>query len=200
MSTKSNLVSLIRKTQTIVSVLLFFIVMGFCWQITDYKLSEVQISHWGANGVAYSWLWNSIIVTLSMSILFNNIIFIKKHSRLKQKVIPYISFSIVAFSLFIVGIFNIDHELIHDSSAWFYFFSYPLSIFIMAYLNRKSLLYNEWFTHLIFSIVMITVPLILLSFFEGYGISEIVHSLVVCVWNIHVAFKRFDINLTHTKK
>jgi len=199
MSNKGDLVNLIRKTQTIVSIVLFFVVMLFCWQITDYELSEIQISYWGGDDMEYGWVWNSIIVLLSISIFFNNMIFIKKHVRLENKIIPYISFSIVAVSLFIVGLFNLDHILIHDVSACIYFFSYPLAIFTMAYLNRKKLLYKEWFTHLIFSVIMMVLPLTLLNFFNGFGFSEILHSLIVCIWNIHVAFKRFDITLPTIK-
>lgn len=200
MSNKSDLVRLIRRTQTTVSIIMFFIVMAFCWSVADYNINEIQLSYWGnVDKFEYGWLWNSIIVLLSLSIFFNNIFFIKNHSRITYKFIPYISFSIVAVSLFLVGVFNINYGLLHDIPAWFYFFSYPLSIFMMSHLNRKILLYKEWFTHLIFSIVMIVLPLVLLGFFPGFGISEIIHSIVVCVWNIHVAFKRFDITLTTTK-
>lgn len=196
MSNKSDLVSLIRRTQTIVSILLFFVVMIFCWKVTDFKLTEIQLSYWGRPNMEYAWLWNSIIVVLSISIFFNNMYFVREHSRLKYKTIPYILFSFVAICLFLVGLFNLDYEIIHDVAAWLYFFVYPLSIFTMAYLNRKILLYKEWFTHLIFSIIMIVLPLTLLGFFKGFGMSEIIHSVVVSAWNIHVAFKRFDIHLT----
>ncbi len=195
MSNKSDLVSIIRRTQTIVSILLFFIVMFFCWKVTDLELDKIQLSYWGDPEMEYGWLWNSIIVFLSISILINNIFFIKKHSRLSRKTIPYICFTIVASCLFLLGIFHVGYDALHDVPAWIYFFAYPLSIFIMAYLNRKTLLYREWFTHLIFSIVMIIIPLMSITVAEGLGIAEIVHSVIVSAWNIHVAFKRFDIHL-----
>ena len=175
MSNKSDLVRLIRRTQTIVSVTLFIFTMLFCWQATGLELSKIQLSYWGASDMKYGWLWNSIIVLLSISIAINNILFVKRHSRLKRKTIPYILFSSV------------------------YFFLFPLSIFIMAYLNRNILHYREWFTHLIFSIIMIVTPLMCLTITEGFGLAEVVHSLVVISWNIHTAFKRFDITLTTSK-
>lgn len=196
MSNKSDLVRLIRRTQTIVSVTLFLFTMLFCWQATGLELSKIQLSYWGASDMKYGWLWNSIIVLLSISIAINNILFVKRHSRLKHKTIPYILFSSVSFCLLLVGLFNLEYDLLHDIPAWIYFFLYPLSIFIMAYLNRKILHYKEWFTHLIFSIVMIVMPLMCLTITEGFGLAEIVHSLVVISWNIHTAFKRFDITLT----
>lgn len=199
MSNKSDLVSIIRRTQTIISILLFFVVMFFCWKVTDLELNKIQISYWGDPKMKYGWLWNSIIVLLSISIFINNIFFIKKHTRLGKKTIPYICFSIVALSLFLLGIFHIGYDNLHDIPAWTYFFIYPLSIFIMAYLNRKTLLYREWFTHLIFSVVMIILPLMSITISQGLGIAEIVHSVIVSVWNIHVAFKRFDITLPTIK-
>ncbi len=199
MSNKSDLVRLIRRTQTIVSVTLFIFTMLFCWQATGLELSKIQISYWGSSTEEYGWLWNSIIVLLSISIAINNIIFVKRHTRLKHKTIPYIMFSLVSFCLLLVGSFNLEYELLHDIPAWVYFFLYPLSIFIMAYLNRGFLHYREWFIHLIFSIIMIVSPLMCLTFVDGFGLAEIIHSLVVISWNIHTAFKRFDIGLKTSK-
>lgn len=199
MKNKSDLVSLIRRTQTIVSILLFFVVMFFCWKVTDLELNKIQLSHWGDPDMEYGWVWNSILILLSISILINDIIFIKRHCRLSRKIIPYTCFSIVSVCLFLLGIFHIDYDILHDIPAWIYFFAYPFSIFTMAYLNRKTLLYREWFTHLIFSIVMIVIPLMSITISEGLGIAEIVHSVIVCTWNVHIAFKRFDINLPTIK-
>lgn len=193
MSQKQDLISLIRKTQTIISILLFFIITLFCWRVTGLEVSEIQISYWGSKNMTYGWLWNGIIILLSLSILFNNILFIKNHDRIKNKKIPYFLFSFVALNLLMVGVFNIEYGVLHDLPAWIYFFSYPLTIFIMAYMNRTSLLYKEWFTHLIFSVVMILLPLSTVTLFGGLAIPEILHSFVVSVWNIHIAFKRFDI-------
>mgnify|MGYP000707436780 CR=1 FL=1 len=77
MSNKSDLVRLIRRTQTIVSVTLFIFTMLFCWQATGLELSKIQISYWGSSSEEYGWLWNSIIVLLSVSIAVNNILFVK---------------------------------------------------------------------------------------------------------------------------
>jgi hypothetical membrane protein len=193
MSQKQDLISLIRKTQTIISILLFFIITLFCWKVTGLEVSEIQVSYWGSKNMTYGWLWNGIIILLSLSILFNNILFIKNHDRIKNKKIPYLLFSFVALNLLMVGVFNIEYGVLHDLPAWIYFFSYPLTIFIMAYINRTSLLYKEWFTHLIFSVVMILLPLSTVTLFGGLAIPEILHSFVVSMWNIHIAFKRFDI-------
>lgn len=198
MFNKSDLVRIIRRTQTTISIILFFIVLGFCWKVTGLNLKEIQISYWGDSDLKYGWLWNSIIILLSVSIFFNNILFIKKHTRLKEKNVSYILFSFVAFCLFLVGVFNLEYGLLHNLPAWLYFFVYPFSIFTMSYLNRKYLLYKEWFTHLIFSVTMMVLPLIFVTTFNGLAIPEIIHSVIVCLWNIHTAFKRFDVNVNVT--
>jgi hypothetical membrane protein len=195
MDIKTDLVRIIRRTQTVISIILFFIVLGFCWAVTDLDVKKIQLSHWGGNDMEYGWLWNSIIVLLSVSIFFNNILFVKNHTRIKRKNVPYILFSFVAICLFFVGAFNLDYGLLHDIPAWLYFFTYPLSIFVMTYLNRKTLLYQEWFKHLIFSITMIILPLVFITAFDGLAVPEIIHTTIVCFWNINTAFKRFDINI-----
>ena len=191
---KSNLVRLIRRTQTLISIILFFIVLIFCWKTTGLELEKIQLSFWGSSDLHFGWLWNSIIVVLSISILANNILFVKKHIRLRKKTISYVMFSFVALCLMMVGIFNLDYGVLHDLPAWSYFFMYPLSIFFMAYLNRKFLLYKEWSTHLMFSIVMILVPTTFMTMFEGLAIPEILHSIIVSIWNLYTAFKRFDVS------
>lgn len=191
MSQKSDLVTLIRKTQTSISVLLFFIVFLFFWVVTDFKLQEIQLSYWGGSDVKYNWLWNSIIILLSITTFFNNILFVKRHHRLKFKNSSYLLFSIVSLSLFFVGFFNLEHHIIHNISAYTYFFLYPLTIFLMSYFNRSYLSYKEWLFHFIFSMVMIIIPLSFITIFKGLAISEIIHSIIVCFWNIIIAFKIF---------
>ena len=175
-------------------------VLIFCWHTNGLELEKIQLSFWGSDELRFGWLWNSIIILLSVSILVNNLLFVKKHVRLREKNVPYIMFSFVAMCLMMLGIFNLDYGVLHDLPAWVYFFAYPLSIFVMAYLNRKFLLYREWFTHLIFSIIMIIVPIFFVTMFEGLAIPEILHSVIVSIWNIYVAFKRFDISLKTSKQ
>ena len=98
MSNKSDLVRLIRRTQTIVSVTLFIFTMLFCWQATGLEISKIQISYWGSSSEEYGWLWNSIIVLLSASIAVNNILFVKRHSRLKQNKIKKNQLSILVYN------------------------------------------------------------------------------------------------------
>ncbi len=191
MKSRHDLVNIIRKTQTLVSVLIFFIVLTFFWNVTDFKIQEIQLSHWGGSKVKYGWVWNSVVVLLGITTLFNHIFFLYKHTRIKLKKIPYTLFSIVSLSLIVVGLFNFEQYIIHNIFAYIYFFLYPLSIFTMVYLNRKYVTYNEWLLHLTFSVIMIVLPLSLIGFFEGMAISEFIHSIIVSFWNIIIAFKIF---------
>jgi len=188
---KDDLVSVIRKLQTVVSIVLFFVIFLFCWNVTGFKIKDIQLSHWGGPDVPTTHVWNGVIILLSISILFNTLIFIKKHIRMNNKMLPYILFSIVSLCLCMVGVFSVKYSLIHNISAFIYFFLYPLSIFTMAYINRKTLLYREWFIHLMFSLLMVVLPLTAISIFHGMAISEILHVIVVCGWNLYVAFKKF---------
>lgn len=191
MKRKDTLVRTIRRLQTVISILLFFIIFIFCWDVTGFDLKEIQLSAWGGIDSPTNDLWNSIIVLLSLSILSNTFLFIKKHVRMKNKIIPYLSFGFVSLCLFLVGVFPLDYKPIHNLAAFTYFFSFPFAIFLMAYVNRATLLYKEWFIHLIFSLCMIIFPLSAISLFTGMGISETIHIIIVCTWNLYIAFKRF---------
>jgi len=188
---KEDLINVIRKLQTVISIVIFFIIFFFCWGVTEFKLVDIQLSHWGRKSVGVSWVWNSVIILLSLSTFFNSFIFVKRNQRVKNKKIPHILFGFVSLCLFLVGFFSVDYNVIHNIAAYIYFFMYPLSIFIMTYLNRSSLLYKEWFTHLIISIIMVMIPLIFISLFNGMAIAEISHVILVCYWNLYVVFKNF---------
>lgn len=189
MFNKEKLVKLIRRTQTIVSVLSFIFIFLFFWEATNFELTEIQLSVWGGSNVEHGWLWNSVITILGISTFINSYFFIEHHQRMKYKILPHILFGFVSLNLIIVGLFSLEYRLIHNLAAYIYFFAYPLSIFIMAYINRKYLLYKEWVTHLIYSILMIIIPLGFMNMFNGMAISETLHSIIVVVWNLRMAFK-----------
>jgi hypothetical membrane protein len=50
-----------------------------------------------------------------------------------------------------------------------------------------------------FSMIMIIVPLSFITMFEGLAIPEILHSVIVSIWNVYTAFKRFDVGLKISK-
>lgn len=188
---RKNLVNIIRRLQTVISIVLFFVIFFFCWTVTDFKIMEIQLSHWGRESVSVSPLWNSIIMLLSISTWFNTIIYIRDNDRIKNKKVPYLIFSFLAACLFVVGFFSVDYSFIHNLAAYLYFFVHPLAIFLLAYLNRSTLPYKEWFDHLIISVIMVIIPLIFISMFKGMAVTETIHSIIVCYWNLIVAFKKF---------
>lgn len=179
-------IKLFRRVQTILSIILFIGVFFLCWNITGFKITEIQLSFWGAD-TKYPWIWNSCVNILSLSIFINTYLFIKNHTRLdiRYTKFNYITFGLTSLFLLIVGSVNLHHE-IHNVSAYLYFFSYPLFIFLFAHLNRKSMQYKEWKTHVIFSISMVVGPVLVLKFFPGMAISEIIHSIFVISWNIWI--------------
>lgn len=188
MKTRKDLLRMIRRSQTLISIILFFSVFLFCWKVTSFEITEIQLSKWGADS-STSILWNSIICLLSVSIFINSVFYINNNARIKKKRLSYFLFGFISLCLFLVGIFNINYELIHNLAAYLYFFAYPLVIFLFTYINRKSLKYSDWIKDISISVSMIIIPLIFIAIFNGMAIAEIVHTLLVCTWNIKLALK-----------
>jgi hypothetical membrane protein len=174
--------------QTFVSVFLFFSVFVFCWYVTGFEITKIELSKWGESG-KIGMIWNSILVLLASSIFLNNFLYIKHSNRIKYKNISYVIFGFVSLFLLLVGLFNVNYPIIHNTFAWLYFFTYPLIIFIFTHINRKSLKYREWIGNLLISVGMIVFPLISILVFSGAAISEIIHILFVIFWNLKIALK-----------
>lgn len=189
MKLKEELLRKFRRLQTIISVVLFLFVLLFFITTTDFNIKEIQVSKWGTLDKT-GWVFNSSLVILSISTFLNVFFYIKNHNRIIDKKFLYILFGSVSFSLFLTGLFDVEsNKIIHNFSAFTYFFAYPLAIFIMSHLNRKTINYNEWILHLSSSMSMVMAPLILIMFFNGMAIPEIVHTLVVMFWNISLLRK-----------
>jgi hypothetical membrane protein len=87
--------------------------------------------------------------------------------------------------LFLTGAINLTHT-IHDVTAYLYFFSYPLAVFLLAHFNRKHMQYKEWKHHTIFAVAMVVSPLLALKFFPGMAIPETIHTVIVIGWNLWI--------------
>jgi hypothetical membrane protein len=185
---RENLVNIIRKSQTVIAIILFFAVFSFCWWKTGFYLSNIQLSIWGKSGLL-GYLWNTIICTLAISTWINSIFYIKKSNRIKLKWLSYIMFSFVSLALFATGFFNLNWGMVHIFSAWVYFFVYPLVIFIHSHLNRKTLHYKDWKEGISISISMIVLPILSVGLFYGLAIPETIHIIFVIIWNLKIAFK-----------
>lgn len=190
---KEELVNRIRQLQMLISIFVFIGVTIQCWTVTGLDITKIQISQWGADSDTW-WLWNGAIMLVSVAILFNVIWWIYKHPRLRYKNIFYIIFSVLSVLLFMVGLFPTgQYKLLHDIPAFTYFFVYPFTIFAMAFLNRKRIQYKEWIKHLVLSIIMIILPLAFIKAFDGMGVSEILHTVIVAIWNMSLlAIKKKD--------
>ena len=188
MRTKRDLLELIRKSQTFISIILFFFVFIFCWQVTDFEITDIQLSKWGESGLTAP-IWNSIVCLLSVSIFINSMLYIKNSHRVKRKTLSYALFGFISLCLFLVGLFNVNYSFIHNLSAYLYFFTYPLAIFIFTYINRATLQYKDWIRDLSISIMMIILPLIFIALFKGMALAETVHTALVITWNIKLALK-----------
>ncbi len=183
---KRDLLRIIRRSQTFISITLFCVAFLFCWHVTDFKITEIQLSKWGESGITAN-IWNSIMCLLSISIFINSILYIKNNNRLSWVKTSYLMFGFVSICLFLVGAFNVNYLQIHNLAAYLYFFCYPFAIFAFTHLNRKTLQYRDWMINLGISMTMIFLPLIFIYMFEGKAIAEIVHTSIVILWNIKIA-------------
>jgi hypothetical membrane protein len=181
---KQELLNRIRQLQLLLSIVIFIGITAVSWFVTGFDITEIQISVWGSDGPT-RWLWNGAIILISIAIWFNVMVWILHHKRLKYKIPFYILFTLLTGCLLMIGSFPTgQYQLLHDVPAVLYFFFYPMTIFFMAFVNRKEIQYQEWIRHLMFSVMMILIPLSLIAAFKGMAISEILHTLIVGFWNI----------------
>lgn len=171
-----------RRAQTIFSVTMFFIIFLACLCLSEKNIDQIQLSHWGVEG-NMSYLWNSSLILLSVSIYFNVLHYMNSHTRVTY-VHPFkMLFLSISISLFFTGLITMDYD-VHDWTAFYYFFAYPGTIFLFAHWNRKHLPYREWLTHVIFSSLMVLVPISILKLFPGMAIPEMSHTVLVAAWNL----------------
>jgi hypothetical protein len=186
---KEELILKIRKMQTFISIILFFIITSFFLTSTEYNITEIQISEWGSYK-NLGWIFNYSLIILSLSIFVNAFFYIKHHQRLIKKRISYSFFLLTSIFLFFTGFFDVENNnLLHNLSAFSYFFSYPLGIFLLSYINRKKILYREWVFNLLCSISAVILPIIFIKNFDGMGIGELVHCTIISYWNLRINFK-----------
>lgn len=185
---RDRLINIIRFSQTIIAVVLFFLVFALCWWKTGFYLTDIQLSEWGKSGFI-GYMWNTVICGLGISTFINSILYIKKSNRIKTKFLSYVMFSFVSIALFATGFFNLNWGILHIWSAWIYFFVYPLVIFLHTHLNRKIIHYKDWRDGILISIAMIVIPLLTLNLFSGLAIPETIHIIFVIIWNLKIAFK-----------
>lgn len=179
----------IRKIQSLISIIVFTSAFLFCWYVTNFNIFDIQLSYWGIEESS-SMYWNGTIMLLSASLFFNVDFYVKNHIRMVSKKTIRLLFGSVFLSLFLTGLVNM-HYYIHNLTAVYYFFVLPLAIYVMAYLNKKTIQYKEWLGHIVFSSCMIILPLLFIHIFKGMAISEVIHSVIVMLWSIWILKKEF---------
>ncbi len=185
-----NTINKVRRIQSIVSIVIFIIVSVFCWYVTGLNIFDIQLSYWGVE-LKSSYYWNGTIMVLATSLFFNVDYYVKNHIRMIDKSILRIGFASVFLALFLTGLINM-HYYIHNLTAVYYFFVLPLVIYMMAYLNRKTIQYKEWLIHIVFSTCMIVLPLLSIQVFKGMAISELTHSFIVMLWSLWILKKDIE--------
>jgi hypothetical membrane protein len=172
----------LTKYQSFICSFLFISVFILFASITKFKITEIQLSHFGAY-TDYNLLWNLTIMILSISIYYNfkNYLDSKSKIFLKDFFLDFAYF--MSLCLFIVGFIPMP-SMIHTICAYFYFFFYPLFIYLFAYFNRLKLK-ESWYLFII-SLLMIIIPLIFIPMFKGKAYSEIIHSFFMIIFHVFI--------------
>jgi hypothetical protein len=169
----------INKFQSLISSLLFFIVFVLFASITEFKITKIQLSYYGAY-TEYNIIWNTTIMILSISLHLNFKQYIESKNKIFFKDLFLGLSFFLSLCLFIVGLIPMP-SLIHTISAYFYFFFYPLFIYLFTYFNRSNL--KETWVLFIISLCMIIFPLIFIPIFKGKAYSEIIHSIFIVIFH-----------------
>jgi hypothetical protein len=131
-SSREELIRIVRKAQTWISILLFLGVFLISWKFTNFDIREIELSKWGKEG----WIgriWNTAVCTFAISIFINSFYYLKNNNRVKYKKIFYWLFGFLSLCLFSVGFFNMNWGVVHNAFAGLYFFFYPFTIFLYSY-------------------------------------------------------------------
>jgi len=174
-----------RKVQVIASTLTFCLVFVYFFLTSPRVFTDIQLSFWGVHS-SHSWLWNSIVSVLAISMFINVHHYLWSFEKLKMRKHLIRLFGIVSIALFLTGAFNANFFIVHNASAFFYFFMCPLAIFLISHFNSKNMSYAAWKNHILFSVAILCIPISLLFFFKGMAISESVHSFLILLWNYYI--------------
>tara|TARA_A100001037_G_scaffold218541_1_gene196451 strand:+ start:5549 stop:6127 length:579 start_codon:yes stop_codon:yes gene_type:complete len=180
----------LRKFQLSFATFIFLFILVYCWTITDYQITEIQLSKFGVHNDVKHW-WNISMVLIAHFILRNVSTFLDENQRIKHGRIWKQFFGLGCLGLAIVGIVPMDPVGfdLHDLAAWGYFFLFPLTILSMAFFERKNIQHSEFLNHVILAALMAVLPSILFDIFHGLAIPELLHSSIVLYWNLYIFLK-----------
>lgn len=177
-----------RVLQVTISTTIFVIVFCYFFITSPKSITTIQLSYWGT----LSWIWNLALLILSITMFYNIYSYTVSIPKFRYKKSILILFATSCLSLAITAIFNVNTiKIIHNVSAFYYFFSLPLGIFLIAHCNSKTLIYKQWMSHIIFSLSLITIPIYLIHLYEGMAIPETIHSIIIFLWNFYILPKKY---------
>jgi hypothetical protein len=175
---------LFRTIQLTIAIVLFVITFIVCYTITDFKLTEIQLSKWGIVK-STSIYWNGTLIILAISSYINIRHHIDIHPELKYKKTFINAFAFECMNIATLGLIPAGF-LLHTIIAYTYFFTTPLLIYIFAFINRNAMKYMHWMIHSVTAALMMIIPLIAYHSFTGHAIAEIIHSVIFIAWNYYI--------------
>lgn len=177
----------IRRVETLFASALFVVVFFFFLKTYDKSILEIQLSYWGAFSKT-PWLWNALIVFLSVSIFNNAMLYVESRKDHKYRMLLMLGFLVLCINLFITGAVTMHYQ-IHTICAVVYFFTFPAVLLLLS-LDRKALSFRERSIHFIFCLAMFFVPISVAKVFPGMGVAESAHSFLAIAWNVWILPKR----------
>jgi hypothetical protein len=173
--------NLFRKIQLIFSIVVFILVFFVCYHVTGFNITDIQLSRWGVTPPV-NWMWNGCLILLGISCFYNIHQYLQYNIQLQFRQTFKILFTLQCVNIILLGLIvagNITHNII----AYIYFFTLPLTIYMLAFFNRNYMLVREWIIHIVLSSSMMFFPLITLFMFDGKAISETIHIIFFIIWN-----------------
>ena len=181
------ILSKFRKIQMLTSSSIFIFIFLFFLNFIKKNFFEIQLSYWGIEN-PLSWVWNGTLIFLSFSMFINIYHFIIENNFNKKNILIFLFFTTM-FSLFMIGLINMKYH-IHTIIALYYFFSYPLWIILLVITNIKKMSFRYYLMHLLFSVIIFSIPIYFLNFFKGLSMAETSHSFLILLWNILILRKK----------
>lgn len=179
-------ISKIRKWHSVVSSIIFFLLLGFCSWAVNLKITNISLSEFGIQKET-SIIWNGILCLMSVLLYLESIKNIINHIKESSKYL-YVLFTLSSVCLFLTGLIDMSHLIFHNSFAVLYFIGYSSSVFLFG----KHLLHNNFrmgISSIVISILSIIIPMYLVYAFPGLAIPEIAHTIFVFSWIIIMSWE-----------
>ena len=187
-SDMNDRISKIRKIHSVVSILLFVVLICFCdYTCKELKLSQISLSKFGIDeNIGY--IWNSSLFILSILLYIDAIKNVNKffHKNKYKKVLKTL-FAFSNICLLLTAVINMNYN-IHNITAFLYFLGYSISIYIFGHQTMKEDLRIGALSVGV-SLCSVFFPALIFYMHKTLAIPEIIHCVFIFVWILFMSFE-----------